>query len=580
MRRIALIVLAIATATGGGLAAAAGADDTHTYRIEMYNAFGLVPDSEVRVAGVTVGRVSDLTVNSDKRALVTVELSGDLARLGDETTCESNPQSLLAEYFLDCDPEGEPLPEGGLIPAGRVQQAVQPDLVANTMREPFRARLTLLVNEFGTALAGNPESLREAIRLGAPALTELEEVTGILASQRNLVRDLNVDSERVSGELARYREQVVDFVDEAEDLASTALERREDVSRGLDRFDDYVHELRPTLSQLDDTASRQAPLLAALHRAAPELHRLSVSLPPFQRASEDSLRTLGDAAVVGRRALRRGEDELELLAEAGRPAPVTSEMLADLLRDLDDPRRAVEINDAAAETTGRTGEQPGTRDTMGYTGFEGLLNYPYYQALGINQFDRGGHSLHINLYEAFTGDCGSFSSGRNTSTGEPGIPAAAGGTTTEFAEIARCATWLGPNQPGVSEDLGLPKYDPTVCPGGTAPEHARTTLCDPSDAAGPRRAPSGDDSRRERADRAAAPEPGLPGLPGVPPGGPLPDAGDLPPRLEDLLDRLDDPVNGLRGGRGDGGRAGGRGGGRGGGTGQGVDQLLDFLLRP
>jgi virulence factor Mce-like protein len=572
MRRVAVIMLAIVGGAGAVGAAAGADDDVHTYRIEMYNAFGLVPDSNVRVAGVTVGAVSDLTVNEDKRAVVTVELTGDLARLGDETTCESSPQSLLAEYYLDCQPEGEPLPENGLIPASRVEIAVQPDLVANTMREPFRQRLTLIVNEFGTALAGNPEALQEAIRLGAPALTELEEVTEILAGQAELIRDMNDNSERVSGELARYREQVVDFVDEAEDLASTALERREDVSRGFDLFDDYIAELGPTLSQLDDTATEQTPLFAALREAAPELHRLSLSLPPFQRASEDSIRTLGDAAVVGERALRRGEDEFELLAEAGKPAPVTAEILADLVRDLDDPRRAVEINDLAAESTGRTGEQPGTRETMGYTGFEGLLNYPYYQALATNQFDRGGHSLQINLYEAFTGPCGSFSSGRDLNTGEPGIPAAAGGTTTEFSEIARCATWLGPNQPGINEDLGLPKYDPSVCPEGTAPEHARTTLCDPGDAPGPRRG-RGDRAEAGAAGGAEGEDRGS--LPGAPGGGlpPLPGPGDLPPRLEDLLDELGRAGDSLRGGgdRRDPPRD--RGGGA-------TQDLLDYLLKP
>ncbi|MGI9019400.1 MAG: MlaD family protein [Solirubrobacterales bacterium] len=573
MRRLALIV-AVILSGAGSLGAVAGADDVHTYRIEMYNAFGLVVDSNVRVAGVTVGRVADLSVNDAKRAVVTVELTGDLARLGDETECESSPQSLLAEYYLDCQPAGEPLPEGGLIPASRVQIAIQPDLVANTFREPYRERLTLLVNEFGTALAGNPENLREAIRLGAPALTELEEVTAILAEQTKSIRDLNVNSERVSGELARYREQVVDFVDEAEDLASTALERREDVSRGFDLFDDYIAELRPTLAQLNDTATEQAPFLAALREAAPELYRLTQSLPPFQRASEDSLVSLGDAAVVGERALRHGEDELELLARAGRPAPETAEILADFLSDLDDPRRAVEINDLAGPATGRTGERPGTRQTMGYTGFEGLLNYPYYQALALNQFDRGGHALHINLYEAFSGPCGSFSSGRDLNTGAPGIPAEAGGTTTDFADIAPCSTWLGPNQPGINEDLGLAKYDPGVCPSGTAPEHARTTLCDPNDPKDSRRAQAGGGAGAEpRSDRAET-DPRAPDGQGPPGGGlPLPDPSDLPPRLEDLLDNL--------GGRGlDTLGQGGGGGGdrpRGGGA---TEDLLDYLLRP
>ncbi len=71
-----------------------------------------------------------------------------------------------------------------MIPASRVSQTVQPDLVQNTMREPFKQRFRLLINEFGTGLSGNSEALNEAIRLGAPALTDLKEVTETLRSQR------------------------------------------------------------------------------------------------------------------------------------------------------------------------------------------------------------------------------------------------------------------------------------------------------------------------------------------------------------------------------------------------------------
>ena len=106
MRRIALIA-ALLAAAAGGVATVAGADDTHTYKLEMYDAFGLVPDAEVKVAGVTAGKITDLDINEDKRALVTVELTGPLAVLGDETECKSEPQSLIAEYFLDCQPAGD-----------------------------------------------------------------------------------------------------------------------------------------------------------------------------------------------------------------------------------------------------------------------------------------------------------------------------------------------------------------------------------------------------------------------------------------------------------------------------------------
>ena len=577
MRRIAVIV-AVLAAAGAGFAVTAGAEeDVHTYEVEMYNAFGLVSGSDVRVAGVNVGSITDLRVNEEKRAVVTIEIEGDLTRLGGETVCESSPQSLIAEYFLDCKPAGEPLPEGGMIPASQVRQTVQPDIVANTMREPFRRRFTLLINEFGTALAGNPDNLREAIRLGAPALTELEETTDILARQAEMIRAFNVHSEKVSGELAAERDRIVEFVDEAEDVASTALERREDVGRGFDLFDDYINELRPTLAQLNDTATEQTPLLAALRDAAPELHRLSVSLPNFQRASEDSLQTLGEAAIVGRQALKRGEDEIELLAEAGKNAPVTTEMIADFLRDVDDPSRAVEINDLAERTTGRSSEEPATDDTMGYTGLEGLLNYAYYQSLALNQFDRGGHSLHINLYEANTGPCGSFSSGRNTATGEPGIPAEDGGTTIDYMEIADCATWLGPNQPGINEDLNLPPYDPSVCPGGTFPEHAQEDLCDSE--SGERASRNGGRDRdggrggTGRDDEPAAQDGGGPAQPGGAGdggggAGPLPD--DI---LDDILDDLpDETLEDL------GVSPPGAGGGANGITPQASEDLLDFLF--
>jgi len=172
MRRIVLIG-ALLAALAAGATSMAGADDSHTYNIEMYNAFGIVKRSDVRIAGVNAGSVTALGITPTKRALVTISTSGPLGVLGKDTRCSSEPQSLIAEYFITCSPNGPPLPDGGTIPASHVKQTVQSDLVQNTLREPFKDRLQLLINEFGTALAGNPHDLNQAIRLGSPALDQL-----------------------------------------------------------------------------------------------------------------------------------------------------------------------------------------------------------------------------------------------------------------------------------------------------------------------------------------------------------------------------------------------------------------------
>src|SRR5918994_6531265 len=194
MRRIALIVTLVAVAAAGWAAAAAGGED-RTYTIELDNAFGIVEGSEVRIAGVTQGEVTRLDVNAAKRAVVTFDLTGPLSQLGDETVCSSEPQSLIGEYFLDCDPDGAPLePSGSVadpdIPVEQTRQTVQADLAQNALREPFNQQLRILINEFGTGLAGNGGNLNAAIERGAPALRNLHATLRILAGQNRIIGGL------------------------------------------------------------------------------------------------------------------------------------------------------------------------------------------------------------------------------------------------------------------------------------------------------------------------------------------------------------------------------------------------------
>jgi virulence factor Mce-like protein len=553
MRRLALICLALAALGGSWLVAAAGADDTHSYSVELDNAFGIVEGSDIRVAGVNVGQVTELDVNAAKRAVVSFETSGTLGELGEDTTCSSEPQSLIAEYFLDCVPEGPPLPEGGQIPVEQTTQTVQPDLVQNTLREPFKRRLTLLINEFGTALAGNPATLNAAIRRGAPSLRELEAVLEILAEHNRIIRQLNEDSDVIMARLAERREDVVRFVQEARDTAEASAARRADLSRNFEILDDFLAELRPTLAELEGLAAEQTPLLVDLRAAAPQLNRLAVQLPAFNEATEASLSTLGDAAIIGRRALRRGEDEIEQLRATGRDAPAASTELAKLLVDLDDRDRAV-LPDPRS---------PGGR---GFTGFENLLNYFYYQVGAINQYDEIGHLLHVGLYEPES-PCADYT------TGVEGIPARGGGLTRDPAERHRCVSWSGPTQPGITVPSNLPPYDPSVCPDGST----RPDLCQPrgSEAAVAAADESGARDGRGGGDSAARPGPGpAPATPGSAPdsaegGQPQPPLG--PEDVLGLPDGVQLP---------DLGQLPGPGGSGGGGGDAAMESLLDFLFAP
>jgi ABC-type transporter Mla subunit MlaD len=511
MRRLALLLAIIAASVGALLTTSASGGDTHTYYIELDNAFGLVNGSEVKVAGVSAGKITDLFINSSKRAVAKVELSGPVAVLGQDSICSSEPQSLIAEYFIDCTPKGPPIQttdgsdddhaENPDIPVEQTRQTVQNDLVLSTMRLPFRERLTLLINEFGTALAGNAENLNTAIRRGAPALEQTRQVFDLLAKQNTIIRDLNANSDEIIGKLAARRQDVVDFINETKNTAEISASRRDDLSQNFALLDDFLAELKPTMTELNGLAVQGTPLAANLRRAAPGLTTLSRNLPNFNPAATDALVSLGKSAVVGQRALTKGRDEVRALRNAAKKSYPVANDLADFLRDIDDPRRAVETDARAAVDTGR-------KAPTGYTGMEGLLNYVYYQTLAINQYDEIGHLLHFSIFEVGTGPCASYNAG--VYKGATGVPDLSGdGTTTDVTQAHRCVAWLGRNQPGLSQPVNVPPYNASVCPGGSDD----TAVCDPAGTL----SAAADFSRGKKRSSAAADAPGS-SAPGSSPG--------------------------------------------------------------
>src|SRR4051795_8005951 len=512
MRRV-LVILALLALGAASLVTVAGASDSRSYQVELFNAFGLVKGSELRVAGVKAGTITNLAVTPQKTAVVTVEEDSGFPEFKADASCSSEPQSLIAEYFLDCQPGVSPQPLTGPIPAASNKTTVQPDLAQNTLREPFKERLQLLINEFGTALDGNAENLNAAIRSGAPALQQLKQVLNILGQQNTTIAELNTNADAIFQQLANRKEDVVHFIDNAGRTAAISAERSNDLAQNFHLLDDFLAQLKPTMFQLGNLAEQQTPLLTDLHAAAPGLNKLATNLPRFNKGTEQSLTSLGGAAHIGKTALANSQDEIAALDQASTKAYPAANQVAQFLESISDPKNAVE-EDSCARFDLR--EQPGEADRRvgllnsklgttlhgdqtapcrwangaqagpnssggnpGFTGMEGLLNYAYIQTNSLNLFDEIGHALGITLVSAPGGNnpCG-YQTG-------PTVPARGGGQTTDPRNFAECAGILGDKQPGINYGTNpsglfgnLGRYDPSVCPDGSA----ALSICNPADA--------------------------------------------------------------------------------------------------
>ncbi|MCA1682561.1 MAG: MlaD family protein [Actinobacteria bacterium] len=182
MKRVALSVVLL-LAGGAFFVFAGGASDgpkKPRYWIEMDNAFGLIKGGDLKIAGVRAGKVVDLKLDKrNNKALIQVQVNDTgFGSLRSDVFCESRPQSLIGEYFVDCLPgtARTELKPGTTIPVTHTASTVGPDLVNDILRRPYRERLRIILSELGAGVAGNAQNLNDAIRRANPALRETDKV--------------------------------------------------------------------------------------------------------------------------------------------------------------------------------------------------------------------------------------------------------------------------------------------------------------------------------------------------------------------------------------------------------------------
>ena len=527
MRR-ALGIIATLLVAGGlwvFLGGAGNGPKGNQYWVELDNAFGLVNGGDLKIAGVRAGKITKLKLDkTTNRALVGIQINetgfGDLRA---DTHCDVRPQSLIGEYFIDCQPgtSRTHLKGGAVIPVTHTSSTVAPDLVNDVLRKPYRERFSIIINELGAAVAGNGQNLNDAIRRASPALRETDRVLGILANQNKVLGNLVKNGDEVINDLANNKHNVQRWIGEARDTAKASAERQADLAAGFRKLPGFLEQLRPTMAALGSAADQQAPALQKLGANADQLTRLFDNLGPFAKASRPAFRALGDASRTGDKAVKAARPVVDQLNTFSTQTPELGKNLAIILEHLDSREHAVE-------------KDPRSPGGQGYTGLEALLEYTYDQVMSVNTYDANTHALKVALQGG--GDCADYADVKQAK---------------EFGKD--CAAALGPNQAGIN-------YEDTTAPAGSdnaAADRRRNRRFDGDPSAQPVTAPAppaalpGGDAGPTAAPPIEVPKPSggsgpiqLPPLPGVDlpkiGGGAAPSGGDTSDQRTDqaLLDYL------------------------------------------
>ena len=476
MRRI-LISAAVVLVLGAFVVVVAGfsgGPSNPTYGLEFDNAFGLVNGAPFKVAGVPAGSIKSINLcykekgahcQNPLHALVTVQVtSKGFGAFRSDASCQSRPQSLIGEYFVDCQPgqNGKALPSGSTLTASHTFSTIPADLLADIMRMPQRERFTLVINELGAAVAGRSEDLQTALQRAVPAIDETDNLLNLLGNDSTTLQQLTANSDAVVTALANNSKLVQNFIVEADNAATDTATQDASLKTTLQRFPGFLEQLKPAMSKLGSAADANTPVVENLNSAAGQLHTFFTNLADcsqphtgnqcgFANASLPALQSLGKASVTGKQAVQTAAPTVSILnkfaaptSQGGAGTGELAQNLSIVLKDLDNPARAVESD-------------PRSPGGKGFSGLQALLQYAYNQTLAINTFGPFGHMLAV---DAFVNPmCSPYAT--------PGTIAA--NLKTSGAAYRQCYSWLGPNQPGVNE---TDPSNPTGCvpdPGGAPP---------------------------------------------------------------------------------------------------------------
>jgi hypothetical protein len=362
MKRILGILLLGALLTGGVfLATGAKKDEKADYFVELDNAFGLIEGADVKIAGVRAGKITSMSIDrDDMRAIIGLEVSNQgFGDLRVDVFCETRPQSLIGEYFVDCQPGKKPqkLKRGSTIPVEQTGSTVPVDLVNNIMRRPYRERFSILLSELGAGLAARGDDLDETIRRANPALREVDRLLAVLREQKprsptcTATRRRHRRAGRQQGRRHPLRARGARHLDRVGHA-------RDDIQRQFQLFPTFLRELQPTMRLLGEAADRQVPALRTLSANAPLLETSSTRSGPFSEASRPrSARSPTRRRPAAARSSRRGPQIAELRKGVD-VLPELADNLAVTFEHLDDPRFATEKD---PRSVARTAASPASR---------------------------------------------------------------------------------------------------------------------------------------------------------------------------------------------------------------------------
>jgi phospholipid/cholesterol/gamma-HCH transport system substrate-binding protein len=249
----------------------------YSFTANIQNSFQLVPQADVRSAGVKIGRVTAIDEGANNGVKVKIEIQDKYRPVYNDTRLLLRTKTLVGENYLDLTP-GTPaagaIRDGAELPLKNSEDAVQLDDILSAMDKPTRTAVQANLRSLGDGFgAREGKDLNRLLGATRPTVTDGTDLMTILQKQRGKVASLVDDTGQVMQAFA-------DRTADVRGLAAAAKKTSEAVAERDQAVRETIAELPATLTQAQRTSSRLASFSSTATPVVRNLRLASVDLTP------------------------------------------------------------------------------------------------------------------------------------------------------------------------------------------------------------------------------------------------------------------------------------------------------------
>jgi virulence factor Mce-like protein len=279
------------------------------YRVEVAfpNADQLATQADVRIAGVSVGRVVALKLDpKGNRTIATLQLENQYVPLRADARAILRMKTIIGETYVEISPgpqSAKAIPDGGLLSRSRVQHAVQLDDIFDALDPTTRHDFQVWQQQLAHAVRNNDQNLNSVLGNLPQFAADANDILNVLDIQHAAVVRLLQNGGTVFDAIDRNQSTLQHLITTAGTTFATTAAQNKALAATFRTFPSFLDQTKatmvslkafslntdPLVKELEPVASDLGPTLHAVKVLAPPLKSLFINLNPLIDASKSGL---------------------------------------------------------------------------------------------------------------------------------------------------------------------------------------------------------------------------------------------------------------------------------------------------